>query len=301
MASGEPRPAHYLRTIGTNAVTVVLAGVLALSLITLVLRLPQRIQRGEQGQAAIEMLDAMRRPFLEIKQVETRLLQTFDAEGGNRALASAIDSASSLLSRYQALARYSAPLSRKVAGLLDTFQDWGAAERRLFSCVGVRSAVPGRCLVPELASAADGFLRTLNDLGAGETLIHADIADGRTAGRLLQAAGGILLLYLTGLAVWSERRRSRRERALVHERLRAEERAHALDKSLSDALAKALSGFISICAYCKRVRVQENEWTPVEAYVTGKTEAKFSHGICPACNQRVRADFFSQKSRGQPA
>lgn len=302
MASGEPRPAPYLRTIGTNAATLALAGVLALSLITLVLKLPQRIHRGEQGQAAIEMLDAMRRPFLEIKQVETRLLQTFDAEGGNRALASALGSASSLLSRYQALARYSAPLSRKVAGLLDTFQDWAAAEGRLFSCVGVRSAAPvaARCLVPELASAADGFLRALNDLGAGETPIHADIADGRTAGRLLQAAVGILLLYLTGLAVWSERRRSRRERALVQERLRAEEHAHALEKSLSDALAKALSGFISICAYCKRVCARENEWTPVEAYVTSKTEAKFSHGICPECNQRVRADFFSQKSRGQP-
>jgi signal transduction histidine kinase/CheY-like chemotaxis protein/HPt (histidine-containing phosphotransfer) domain-containing protein len=218
---------NYLTAVRTNPVTLALAGILALSLITLLLRVPQRIQRGEEGQAAIQMLDEMRRPFLEIKQAETRLLQTFDAETGNRALAIAVDSANSLLSRYQALARYSAPVSKNVAGLSDTFQDWVAAERRLFSCVGVRSAAPvstpsGSCLVPDLASAAEGFLRTMNDLGAGEIPIHADIHDGRTANHLLQAAIGILLLYLTGLAFWWQRARGKREGALLQERLRAE-------------------------------------------------------------------------------
>jgi len=174
------------------------------------------------------MLDEMRRPFLEIKQAESRLLQTFDAETGNRALVIAVDSAHSFLSRYQALARYSAPLSRNVAGLSDAFENWVAAERRLFSCAGARSAAPvgmpsGSCLVPDLASAAAGFLRTMNDLGAGEALIHADIADGRTAHRLLQAVTGVLLLYLTGLAFGWQRARGKRESALLQERLRAEQ------------------------------------------------------------------------------
>ena len=232
MESEHPTRANYLTAVGTNPVTLALAGIFVLALITLLLGLPQRIQRGEEGQAAIQMLDEMRRPFLEIKQSETRLLQTFDVETGNRALATAVDSANSLLSRYQALARYSAPVSKNVAGLSDTFQDWVAAERRLFSCVGVRSAAPvgtpsGGCLVPDLASAAAGFLRTMNDLGAGEAPIHADIADGRTANRLLQAAIGILLLYLTGLAFWWQRARGKRESALLQERLRAEEAERA--------------------------------------------------------------------------
>ncbi len=232
MESEHPKRANYLTAVRTNPVALALAGILVLSLITFLLRLPQRIHRGEEAQAAIETLDEMRRPFLEIKQAEARLLQTFDAETGNRALAIAVDSANSLLSRYQALARYSAPLSRNVAGLADTFQDWVGAEGQLFRCVGVRSAAPvgtpsGSCLAPDLASAAAGFLKTMNDLGAGETPIHVDIADGRTADHLLQAAIGMLLLYLTGLAFWWQRARGKRESALLQERLRAEEAERA--------------------------------------------------------------------------
>lgn len=299
-----PHQESRLTRIRTNAGMLALAGILALALIAFLLRLPQRIQRGEDGQAAIQMLDAMRRPFLDIKQAETRLLQTLDAETGTRELASAVASANSVLSRYQALARYSVPLSRNVAGLSNTFQSWVAVERRLFSCVGVRSAAPlgtlsGSCLVPDLASAADGFMRTMNDLGTGETPIHADIDDSRAAYHILQAAVGILLLYLAGLAFWLQRTRGKRERAFLQERLRTEQDARALEKSLSDALAKVLDGFISICASCKRVRGQDNEWTPVEAYVANKTDAKFSHGICPECKRRLYGDSSSPKSGGQ--
>jgi hypothetical protein len=292
-----------LTTVRVNAAILALAGVLVLVLITLLLGLPQRIRRGEDGQAAIQMLDTMRRPFLEIRQAETRLLQTLDAESGSRALAIAADSAGSLLGRYQALARYSAPLSRNVAGLSDTFQDWVVVERRLFGCVGARSAAPAgtpseSCLVPDLASAADGFLRTMNKLGAGETPIHADIADGRTASHILQALLGILLLYLTGLAFWSQRTKGKRERVLLQERLRAEQEARTLEKALAEALTKVLSGFISICASCKRVRGPHNEWSPVETYVTNKTDAQFSHGICPGCKQQLYGDFSSPRSGG---
>lgn len=304
MESENPEPATLLTRVRANAVALALAGVLAFSLVTLLLRLPQRIQQGEEGQATIQMLDAMRRPFLEIMQAEVGLLRTFDAEKGNRALEIAVGSANSLLSRYQALARYSAPLSRNVAGLSDTFQDWVVAERRLFSCVGVRSEPPvgtpsGSCLGPDLASAAAGFLRTMNDLGAGETPIHVDIADGRTASHILIAAFGILLFYLTILAFWVQRTRGKRESALLQERLRTETRARALEKALSEALAKALSGFISICAWCKRVRMQDNEWAPLDAYVRSQTDAKFSHGICPACKERAYGDLLPRKSGGQ--
>ena len=298
-------PAGHLPTVRTNAaILAALAGVLAVSVIALLLRLPQRIHRGEEGQAAIQMLDAMRRPFLEIKQAEARLLRTLDADAGNRELAIAVGSASDLLSGYQALARYSTPLSRNVSGLSDTFRDWVAVEHRVVICVGGASAATvakpsGSCLLPGLAAAADGFLTTMNQLGAGETPIHSDIADGRIAGHILQVAVGSLLLYLAGLAFSSQRTTATKEKVLLQDRLRAEQDARRLETALSEALAKVLGGFISICANCKRVRVQENEWTPVEAYVTDKTDAKFSHGICPECRQRLYGDFLSRKSGGQ--
>ena len=67
-------------TLRINAVALALVGIFGFSGATIQLKLPQRIQRGEQGQEAIEMLDTMRRPFLTIKQAEARLLETADVQ-----------------------------------------------------------------------------------------------------------------------------------------------------------------------------------------------------------------------------
>jgi hypothetical protein len=298
-----PYRKSWLTTASTNLAILVLAGILACYLIVLLLKLPQRIQRGEDGRAAIQMLDAMRRPFLEIKQTEVHFLQTLDPETANRELAILVDSANSFLRRYQTLARYSAPLSRDVASLSDTFQQWLVAERRLFTCLGARSAAlvgtpAGSCRVSDLAAATDGFLRTMNELGVGETTIHADTDDGQAAALILKSAVGILLLYLIVLAFWGQRRIGKKESAFLQERLLAEQNASALGKNLTEALAKTLSGFISICASCKRVRTRDNEWTPVELYIAGKTDATFSHGVCGECKQRLYGELLSRK-RGE--
>jgi DNA-binding response OmpR family regulator len=54
---------------------------------------------------------------------------------------------------------------------------------------------------------------------------------------------------------------------------------------LEEALAsvRRLSGLLPICSYCKKVRDDRNYWSQVEAYVTERSEAKFSHSICPEC------------------
>lgn len=46
---------------------------------------------------------------------------------------------------------------------------------------------------------------------------------------------------------------------------------------------KILSGFIPICASCKNIRDEEGVWHQLEAYFQTRTDAKFSHGICPNC------------------
>ena len=46
---------------------------------------------------------------------------------------------------------------------------------------------------------------------------------------------------------------------------------------------KSLDGVLPICMHCKRIRDDRGGWSPVEAYVTARSEATFSHGICPAC------------------
>ena len=61
-------------------------------------------------------------------------------------------------------------------------------------------------------------------------------------------------------------------------------------QALEDALArvKQLQGLLPICAWCKKVRRDQNYWQSVEGYVSEHSEARFSHGICPDCKKKLQ-------------
>ena len=65
---------------------------------------------------------------------------------------------------------------------------------------------------------------------------------------------------------------------LAHER---EELIDELQRAL--AQVKTLSGLLPICAHCKKIRDENDEWHQLEDFVTAKSDAAFSHGICPTC------------------
>jgi sigma-B regulation protein RsbU (phosphoserine phosphatase) len=58
-----------------------------------------------------------------------------------------------------------------------------------------------------------------------------------------------------------------------------------------------LHGLLPICAYCKSIRNDENYWQQVEEYIMAHCDARFSHGICPACYDRIIGPELS-KARG---
>ena len=80
----------------------------------------------------------------------------------------------------------------------------------------------------------------------------------------------------------------------ITERKKLEEEREKLVKELQEALAKVktLSGFIPICASCKKIRDDEGFWEEVEVYIRDHSEAEFSHGICPDCLQKLYGDFL---------
>ena len=49
------------------------------------------------------------------------------------------------------------------------------------------------------------------------------------------------------------------------------------------ARIKQLEGIIPICAYCKKIRDDQQIWHQLETYISNHSEAQFSHGMCPAC------------------
>lgn len=73
-------------------------------------------------------------------------------------------------------------------------------------------------------------------------------------------------------------------------RLNRELRARNVELARALAEVKTLEGIIPICCRCKAVRDDEGYWQKLEKFFDERTDAKFSHGYCPACyNLEVQA------------
>ena len=88
----------------------------------------------------------------------------------------------------------------------------------------------------------------------------------------------------------------------AYERLRdenAKRRAAQAEKekligNLQEALAKVktLSGFIPICASCKKIRDDKGFWNQLEAYLSEHSEIEFSHSLCPDCARKLYPELM---------
>ncbi|MGH9669812.1 MAG: GAF domain-containing protein [Terriglobales bacterium] len=81
------------------------------------------------------------------------------------------------------------------------------------------------------------------------------------------------------------------------ERKRAEEERGRLISELQDSLAKVrtLSGLLPICANCKKIRDDKGYWNQIETYIRDRSQAEFTHGICPECAQRLYPQDYKPK------
>ena len=94
---------------------------------------------------------------------------------------------------------------------------------------------------------------------------------------------GVMGIFVfAGVLLRSERKRSKIAR----------EKENLIDE-LKEAITqvKTLKGLIPICASCKKIRDDKGFWNNVEEYISDKTEAEFSHGICPDCMKSIYGDF----------
>lgn len=70
------------------------------------------------------------------------------------------------------------------------------------------------------------------------------------------------------------------------------ERANLLAR-VEDALSmvRLLGSFVRMCCVCKKIKVTEENWEPVEAYLLRKANAQFSHGYCPECFKEAEKEL----------
>jgi len=66
------------------------------------------------------------------------------------------------------------------------------------------------------------------------------------------------------------------------------QRVRALEEALHRV--KRLEGLLPVCAWCKKVRNDQNYWQGVDVYLTEHSDAQITHGICPECRARLREE-----------
>ena len=74
----------------------------------------------------------------------------------------------------------------------------------------------------------------------------------------------------------------------ISERRNAEVERERLIRELQAALAhvRTLRGLIPICAWCKKIRNDHGYWEQLELYLKNRSEADFTHGMCPDCARK---------------
>ncbi len=122
---------------------------------------------------------------------------------------------------------------------------------------------------------------------------HYDLAFTREFSAICLAG---LVLILFGIAVGFNRIVSQ-ARLEIHQQNATLREALSLEQGLrieleaAQTTVKSLSGLLPICASCKKIRDESEEWQPMERYISTHSEADFTHGYCPDCADALRAEF----------
>ena len=80
----------------------------------------------------------------------------------------------------------------------------------------------------------------------------------------------------------------------IERRKKAEKELGQVVQELQKALleVKTLQGILPICSHCKKIRDDQGFWQKVEKYIRDRSEAEFSHGICPECAKEFWGDYL---------
>jgi hypothetical protein len=91
------------------------------------------------------------------------------------------------------------------------------------------------------------------------------------------------------------------DRRLAQERVAAElARNEGLVVELQATLqhVKTLKGLLPICMHCHKIRDDEGYWDRLEKYISERTEAVFSHALCPECLEQHYPEYAEAKAPG---
>ena len=105
--------------------------------------------------------------------------------------------------------------------------------------------------------------------------------------RVFAVLGAFSSIYL--FVLW-------RMRQVKHANIVLEEKVEKRTMELMEAREdiKQLTGLLPICAGCKKIRDDAGFWQQVEVYISHRSEAEFSHSMCPECLQNYYPEYYGK-------
>jgi len=110
------------------------------------------------------------------------------------------------------------------------------------------------------------------------TIFGLEIWLGLDVLSLVPLAGAFVLI--NGIGILTSWQLNKRRRQVHSAWLRETKLRQQMEQVLAEV--KTLRGLLPICAWCKKIR-EEDQWLPIEEYVQEHSLANFTHGICPHC------------------
>lgn len=62
---------------------------------------------------------------------------------------------------------------------------------------------------------------------------------------------------------------------------------------------RILRGLLPICAWCKQIRDDEGFWEEIETFVAARSEAHFTHSVCPSCRAGMEGRVVDEGAEGK--
>ena len=127
---------------------------------------------------------------------------------------------------------------------------------------------PAVYVIPVALAAWYSSRRPALVITAAVVLVQAwDVAQGPAAGRTLEAVMVPIRAGVIGvMGLWFAR---------------LSEYERQVQRYVGD-----LEGLLPICAICKSIRNESGDWEKLERFISARSRADFSHGVCPDCMRR---------------
>lgn len=119
--------------------------------------------------------------------------------------------------------------------------------------------------------------------------LNSDATHFRT---VVLIAGIIVAAAVVGFLFVVNRRIARDNTVIASKNQELQNLNEALQQKIGEV--NLLTGFLPVCSNCKKIKNDDGQWEQMELYISKRSEATFSHGICPDCMHDLYGDVLKR-------